>query len=78
MQEPEAAGHVHLHPGRGRNADVRFTCFSGFTQSGTLVHEAVLPIRVDLPLPGHFRDLTLERPSQTHIRLGLSNALSMH
>lgn len=51
MQEPEAAGHVYLHPGRGRDADVQLTRFSGFTQSGTLVHEVVLPVRVDLPLP---------------------------
>lgn len=51
MQELEAVGHMHLYPGRGWDAEVRLTRFSGFIQSGTLVHEAVLPIRVDLPLP---------------------------
>ena len=50
MREPEAAGHVHLHPGRSRDANVQLTGFSGFTQSGTLVHEVVLLVRVDLPL----------------------------
>lgn len=48
MQKPEAAGHMHLHPGRGQDTDIRF---SGFIQSGALVHEVVLPVRVDLPLP---------------------------
>lgn len=52
MQELEAVGHMHLHPGRGWEAEVRLTCFSGFIQSEILVHEAALPVRVNFSLPG--------------------------
>ena len=52
MQELEAVGHMHLHPERGWDAEVRLTRFSGFIQSGTLVHEVVLPVRVNFSLPG--------------------------